>query len=324
MPRSTASPDPLVSVVIAAHNARRYVRATVESVLQQTLIDLELVVVDDGSDDGTADIVASIGDPRVRVVTQDNSGPAAARNVGMREARSRAYVAVLDADDLWDPDKLRRQLEYLTHHPDCSMCGCFMRYISSNGDVLGRTGQAVNGQEQALVAAGELFPFPLSTFLVRRRAIDRANGFDEALGRPSGGAEDIDWLARLARAGRIGCVPEVLGSYRIHPASAMARDRRRINREARFVRRRLAARREGGDLTWEAFAAADRSSWRDRRQDYVELCYRSAALGYGEHHRVRAAMYAIAATLIDPRYTLRRVYRQRFRRAVSPPPELAS
>lgn len=280
------------------------------SVLAQSVSDLELIIVDDGSIDQTASIARSISDPRVRVITRRNGGPSAARNAGWRASASR-YVAFLDADDLWDTDKLERQIDYLNLHPDCVVVGCFMRYISSLGTRLGRAGQMVGPHEQELVAKGELFPFPLSTFLVRREVMDVAGGFDETLGLPSGGAEDIDFLARLAHAGRVGCVEAVLGSYRIHPASAMARDRLRINREARFIRRRLDARRRGSDLTWDAFVATERVTWRERRQDRVELYYRTAALWYGEGRMVKAIGFGVLAAIIDPRYTIRRLVLQR-------------
>lgn len=318
MPDAAPRADPLVSVVIAAYNARRYVRKTIESVLWQTVSDLELIFVDDGSADGTADLVAGIQDQRIRIIRRENGGPSAARNCGLRLARSRRFIALLDADDAWDPDKLQQQIAFLEAHRDCAVAGCFMRYVSSTGRVLGRTGQTVDTREQPRVASGELFPFPLSSFLVRRQAFDDVGGFDDAIGRPSGGAEDIDWLARLSHAGAIGCVPTVLGSYRIHPDSAMARDRLRINQEARFIRRRLAARRDGRELTWDEFADDDRPTWRDRRRDYVELWYRSAALWYGEGQPLRALLFGLGAAMLDPRYTVRRVYLQRLRdRAVT-------
>jgi glycosyltransferase involved in cell wall biosynthesis len=314
METNPAVSRPAVGVVVPAYNAARYIRQTLASVLDQTWTSLEVIVVDDGSTDGTAAIASSTGDRRVRVVTRENGGPSAARNDGWRSSAATRYIAFLDADDQWDRAKLARQVSFLDDRPDCVVAGCLMRYISSTGGVLGRTGQVLDAADQPLVASGELFPFPLSAFLVRREVLERIGGFEEALGRPSGGAEDIDLLARLAEAGTVGCVPAVLGSYRIHPSSAMARDRLRINREARFIRQRLRARRHGTDLTWDAFVAADRADWRVRRQDVLELCYRSAALWYGEGRLVRAIAYGLLAAIISPRYTVRRLYRQRLSR----------
>lgn len=310
MPSSSAAAV-VVSVVIPAFNSARYLRETVHSALSQTLADLEIIVVDDGSTDNTLEVAKSIRDPRLRILSGANSGPAAARNRGWRATRPSSFVGFLDADDLWDATKLAEQVDFLTRRPDLTAAGCFMRYISSSGRVLGRTGQTVDAAELQRIARGELFPFPTPSLLVRRSALAVTGGFDECFRHA--GSEDLEFLSRLARVGPMDCVPRVLGSYRIHSASAMARNRIRINREARFVRARIAARQAGGDLTWETFARTHRPTWGERHQDFVEVAYRSAALWHGEGESLRALAYGGLALLAGPRYTIRRLYRQRFR-----------
>lgn len=108
---------PLVSVVIPAYNAVRFLPDSIPSVLTQTWTDLELIVVDDGSTDGTAACVRTFDDPRIRLVSQANRGLAGARNGGIRAARGR-YIAFLDADDLWHPEKLARHVQHLQAQPD--------------------------------------------------------------------------------------------------------------------------------------------------------------------------------------------------------------
>ena len=125
------------------------------------------------------------------------------------------------------------------------------------------------------------------------------------------GSEDIELYSRLARHGPMECLPLVLGSVRIHPDSMMARERLKINRAARFVQQRLARRDQGEDLTWDEFLATHRRTVSQRWQDRLEVCYRSAALWYGERRMGKALAYGGLAFLIGPRYTLRRVYRQR-------------
>ncbi|MFL5493752.1 MAG: glycosyltransferase family 2 protein [Gemmatimonadales bacterium] len=299
---------PRVTVVIPAYNAEKFLLSAAESVLGQSFRALELVIVNDGSSDGTLHVARSIADPRVMILPLTNGGPARARNAGCRE-RSAEFVAFLDADDLWDPGKLEAQVAYLDAHPHVVGVGCFMRYVSATGRILGRTGQPVSEPELLLIARGELFPFPTSSLVVRRSAFDALGGFDESFRHA--GAEDIELYARLARRGGLACVPEVLGSYRIHPKSAMARERLRINREAEFVRRRLAAREVGSDLTWQEFTASHRPSWGARWQGAVEVCYRAAALHHAEGRAVRAVACCALALLLGPRYTLRRLRRQR-------------
>jgi hypothetical protein len=108
------------------------------------------------------------------------------------------------------------------------------------------------------------------------------------------------------------CLPSTLGSVRIHRRSLMSQRRREINRAARFVRQRLIARDQGRELTWEEFLRRHPATWRERRRDLVERAYRRAALLYGERQLSRALACFSAAAVIDPAYTLRRAYRQRW------------
>jgi glycosyltransferase involved in cell wall biosynthesis len=321
MPATPSVPNPppsapIVTVVIPAFNASRYILQAVRSVLAQSLEALEVIVVDDGSTDDTVARLREVSDPRLRVLSDTNHGPAYARNLGCRAARASRYVAFLDADDWWDRDKLLKQTGYLEANPELVAAGCFMRYVSSVGKVLGEAGQVLKSADLGRVAAGELFPFPMSSLLVERTALARAGLFDESFRYP--GSEDLDFVSRLALVGPLQCLAAVLGSYRVHPESAMARERIRINFEARFVRERIARRAAGGDLSWEEFRAGHRASWEERRQDVVEVCYRSAALWHSQGRTLRACGFAGLALLIGPRYTLRRLRRQR--RGRGPPP----
>jgi glycosyltransferase involved in cell wall biosynthesis len=301
----------LVAVITPAYNAERYLADAVRSALAQTLRDLCVVIVDDGSADGPLAVARALagGDPRVTVLASPNSGPAPARNLAWRSAPPSAYLAFLDADDLWDADKLAAQVAYLEEHPDAVGVGGYMRYVSSGGRVLGRAGEQVGEAEQARIERGALAPFPTSSFVVRREAFEAVGGFDESFGEL--GSEDLDLFARLALVGRIGTLPRELGSYRVHPTSMMARDRLRINAAGRFVQQRLAARAAGRDLTLEEFWRGYRPGWRERRQDRVEVLYRSAALWYAERRPLRAVGYGILALLAAPTYTVPRLIRQR-------------
>jgi glycosyltransferase involved in cell wall biosynthesis len=107
----------LVSVIVPAYNAARYLRESIPSVLAQTWQDFELIVVNDGSTDATVALVEAFTDPRIRLVSQANRGLAGARNGGIRAARG-DFIALLDADDLWHPEKLARHVHHLQSHPD--------------------------------------------------------------------------------------------------------------------------------------------------------------------------------------------------------------
>lgn len=114
---------PLVSVVVPLYNKAPYIRRALESVAAQTVTDLEVIVVDDGSSDGSGDVVAGISDSRYRLIRQPNAGPGAARNRGLRETQS-PYVAFLDADDRWLPTFLAENLSILERHPTAAAVSC--------------------------------------------------------------------------------------------------------------------------------------------------------------------------------------------------------
>ena len=126
---------PLVSVIVPAYNAARYIRQALESVCTQTYRDIEVIVVDDGSRDETPAIVEEFAtsDPRVRLLLQNNAGVGAARNMGLRQAQG-VYIAPIDADDIWHPGKLEAQVACMeAHGPETGLVYCWTNIIDSEG-----------------------------------------------------------------------------------------------------------------------------------------------------------------------------------------------
>lgn len=121
--RGILSPRPLVSVIVPAYNADRFLGRALRSVLAQTYPHLEIIVVDDGSTDRTPEVIRSVTDARVRHLSQPNRGQGAARNLGIRASAGR-YITFLDADDVYLPHKVERQVEFLTVHPECEVAFC--------------------------------------------------------------------------------------------------------------------------------------------------------------------------------------------------------
>ena len=179
---------PLVSVILPTHNRRHMLAEAIESVLNQTYWPIELVVVDDGSTDGTADLLKSYGD-RVRVITQPQQGVSAARNAGICKA-SGQWIALLDSDDTWLPKKIERQMSYCLSVPNVLICQTEEIWI--------RNGQRVNPKNRHKKMAGMIFEnsLPLclispSAVIMHRRLLDDVGLFDETL--PA--CEDYDlWL----------------------------------------------------------------------------------------------------------------------------------
>ncbi len=196
---------PNVSVVIPTHDRLGLVDEAVASVLEQTFPDLELVVVDDGSTDGTAEhLAARFSDPRLRIVVQENRGASAARNRGAAET-SGEWLAFLDSDDRWLPRKLERQLEALAAHPD--------HPAAYTEEIWYRNGRWANPRKIHAKYSGWIFErcLPLciispSSILMRREVFEALGGFDESL--PA--CEDYDLWLRLAARHPVLLVPERL------------------------------------------------------------------------------------------------------------------
>lgn len=201
---------PHVSVVIPAYNAAWCIRRAVDSVLAQDYRDFEVIVVDDGSQDETAAVLAAYGDA-LRVVGKPNGGLSSARNAGIAAARG-DHVAFLDADDWWLPAKLAHQVALLDGRPDVLFCSTTTRVVTPDGRSLADWrcgGGAGKGEADALAAIFAINAHVAgsgSAVLARREAFARAGGFDESLRS----LEDIDMWMRLAALGDYACIDEPL------------------------------------------------------------------------------------------------------------------
>jgi hypothetical protein len=207
---------PTVSVVMPLYNKAGYVGAAIRSVLDQTFTNLELVVVDDGSTDGSAAVVQELADRRIRLLRQENAGAAAARNAGISAARGR-WVAFLDADDTWRPEKLARQLAVLEREPDLVWAaGAYIRTRP------GPTVTEQNVADQSWLSRPEVIRDGLTamargsalwtgTVMVRRDILLEISGFDPAL--PTG--EDVLlWCQIAARHPSLAYVQTPIAYYR--------------------------------------------------------------------------------------------------------------
>jgi glycosyltransferase involved in cell wall biosynthesis len=209
------SDQPVVSVVIPAYNRVDTVCAAVQSVLSQSYADLELLVVDDGSSDGTIDQLSEIDDPRLRLLSNPhNVGVSAARNTGIRNARG-AWVAFQDSDDEWMPRKLEKQMARIASlGPDCVGAYCGMTIVGSPSILRSEASSERYYPDETLgMREGNILSALLRTSLIstqtlvaRRDMLTQIGGFDEAL--PA--LVDWDCVLRLARIGPFAFVDEPL------------------------------------------------------------------------------------------------------------------
>lgn len=215
--------SPLVSVLMPAYNAARYLSQSVESVRCQTFVDWELIVIDDGSEDETAEIAKrfAVSDARVRVISQENGGQASARNSGLAAARG-DLIAFLDADDLWVCDKLERQIAVM-EKTDADLIYTDGEFFCDDGELSENDGfDIVPGKREG----AEMFPLLFQSnriatlsVLVRKSCVDSVGRFDA--NRKYQNCEDYDLWLTLANSGFVFYgMTEKLMRYRRHSGAA--------------------------------------------------------------------------------------------------------
>ncbi len=200
---------PAVSVIIPAYNASSTIAQTVQSVLDQTFSDIDVVVVDDGSSDDTALLALSRGGP-VRCIRTTNGGVSRARNRGIAESTGR-YLAFLDADDLWLPTKLERQVDLLEQDPGIG--GCYVSLVVVDRHMRDR--RRIRAEHfpdlcGSLLLHGSVIPSSPSSLLLRRAVNTEVRGFDPRFSQ----CADWDYLLRLSRMTTLAPIDEVLLVYR--------------------------------------------------------------------------------------------------------------
>jgi hypothetical protein len=217
--RSGVKGRPRVSVITPAYNAAWSVERTIASVLAQSVSDFELIVVNDGSTDTTSEVarLAANGDPRVRVVEQDNRGLAAARNRGIAEALA-PLVAPLDADDVWEPEYLAVTADALDRHPEAPFAFTYHYRMDENDRPLPtpQYRQPPRHDFHGLLSVNTVGCGSAAVF--RRAQVIAVGGYDESLALRAGqGAEDLKLILALAATGQPCLVPRPLVGYRHVP-----------------------------------------------------------------------------------------------------------
>ncbi|MGC8559494.1 MAG: glycosyltransferase [Phycisphaerae bacterium] len=204
----------LVSIITPAYNAGAYIVDAIESVLDQTYPFFEMIVVDDGSTDDTAEKVQAIDDPRIDLIRQANAGVAAARNRAMESAQG-TYFAFLDADDLALPQRLEKQLTFLQDHPEVALVGAAAEIWEDSTPTGRYLRHACDPPELAFDMLFENY-LVNSTVMVRSRIISRVGGFTLDQSRRH---EDFELWSRICRRHAVANLPDVLVAYRVHPGS---------------------------------------------------------------------------------------------------------
>lgn len=286
---------PLVSVVMPVYNTARYVGRAIESILNQTFPDFELLLLDDGSTDRSLDILKRYAaqDSRIRLISRENRGISPTRNELLALAQGE-FVAVMDSDDISLPDRLAQQVAYLQQHPDVVWLGGAFALIDGAGRILTQMELPEHdSQIRALLREGHT-SFLHPTALLRRSAVLQVGGYDEQLPL----AEDLDLWLKLSQIGKLANLKSVVVQYRIHGHSTCDRYQ---SEPSSLVQAIL-------DRAWQAGLMAERKpvtmtcNWRPTadRASRHQFMLKYGWWAFNSQQRQTATLYGIRAIAVNP------------------------
>ncbi|NYF50103.1 glycosyltransferase family 2 protein [Tunturiibacter gelidoferens] len=299
-----------VSVVMPTYNAEAFLHEAITSVLRQTVTDFELIVVDDGSTDGSLAIVQSHAqnDPRIKVFSQPNVGTAVTLNRAIDLASS-DRVFIMHADDVMHANRLERQLAFLEVHPELAVASSLVNHIDEKGRVIGQDNSFLFTHEEIeeKIQLNKLIGFNHPAVVLRKSVVQAAGGYRQEFWP----AEDIDLWNRLAEQGhKILVQPEILLDYRIHGGSASISRAHLTRKKVRWLREcMLRRRRNEPELTWDQFLAFRRQTplrrrINEERVDFSQIFYKAAVGHFAGRRYIRTVGNATLAVLLRPRYIL--------------------
>ncbi|HWT81645.1 MAG TPA: glycosyltransferase, partial [Candidatus Methylomirabilis sp.] len=244
-------PRPRVSIIMPVYNEERYVRQAVDSILQQTVSDFEFVILDDGSTDRTLEILQSYRDPRIRLVTQANSGLTASLNRCLPLV-SGQYIARMDGNDISHPDRLESQADFLDSHPQIGLLGAAFLQVNQEG-VAVKVYTYPIADPSIRQALWSDCPFCHSLVMFRRECIDRVGGYRERIGP----AEDYDLWFRISERFMLANLPRPLHQVRIAPTGITLSKRFDQIRATLLVRHLAQERQHSGCDSLERLSEAE-------------------------------------------------------------------
>ncbi|MDB4889392.1 MAG: glycosyl transferase family 2 [Gemmatimonadetes bacterium] len=285
---------PRVSVVMPVYNGERFIAEAVRSVLASEFRDYELLILDDGSTDGSVAVVRRVAgdDARVRIIVLPHGGIAATRNAGLEHSRA-DYIANLDSDDAMFPHRLALQVAYLDAHPECVAVGSRSVVVDADSKAVGMVGRYITHENiDRSLLEGNGGAIGNDSAMVRKKAAIAVGGYAPQL-QTSG--EDHDMWLRLAEAGRLVCLPDVLNRYRIHQSNTSlgegSKERRlpvTLDNLARAFARRGITGREPVKVSPTPMSAGEKA-----RDNALTLYYQGDRRG--------AAMRIVTAAVAHPR-----------------------
>ncbi len=292
--------DPKISIVLPVYNAAAFVGDAVESMLAQRFGDFELLLINDGSRDGSRDVLASFRDDRIRLIDQENRGLVETLNRGIREARGE-WVARMDADDISLPERLAAQVRVISAHPELALLGSFVETMDEAGHTLAEVVRFPEAHDDIWRALGRRPWVMVHPTVIYRRQVALEIGLYNAAYRH---AEDTEFFARLMSRYQAANMPEVLLRYRLRVGSVCTAYQGHGAANATAVARIIDRWKKGEPFvaTSQERAAAERAIARHhglppRKAQSIYLCRTGRELLRGKKWSAAAAAYGRAALL---------------------------
>ncbi len=308
---------PILSVVMPAYNAAPYIGRAIESILNQTFTDLELIIYMDAPTDGTVAVARTYAesDDRVRILENDeNVGVCVGLNRAVATARG-SFIGRMDADDIATPDRFERQMAFIQSNPEIVIVGSDAVHINGDDEVLGLSIAGPRSIEDfhRRRSRGEITLVLDGTALMRREVLEHVGGYDPDM--PI--SQEVDLHCRMAAHGAIVAIDEPLLFYRLHPGSRVATRFFEVRGMHRFVEAREKAILAGmTPPTYDGYLEDERltPSWRRaliRLSDLGQFHYRSAGVNLAEGNKGSAIISLAKAFVLNPRFAVERAWYRR-------------
>ena len=301
--------NPEISVIMPMFNARPFLEKSIGSILSQSFPHFELIIVDNGSTDGSKQYAESLPDPRIRVISEPVQGTSHAVNAGMAASRA-DILAFMDADDVSSPDRFSIQFAYLRDHPETVLLGT--RFTFLLGEQLVPVPPQLMHHRQIRSALLQGIPVVATgSCMLRASAARRVGGQ-----RLSGPAHDLDFFLRMSEVGTVHNLPDALYHYRLHDSSSTTLSTAIITEHKMFAAACAMARDAG--IPEPAFSDFHRA-WcsrpplrklGDRARELSARIYRKAIIQRGNGKLVSPALGVVCSALLNPRVAIVRIRRQ--------------
>lgn len=294
-----------VTVLMSAYNAEKYVCKTIESVLKQTFSDFKFLIIENGSKDATRTLLHEFEerDTRIEVIyLSENIGLSGALNLGLSKISSH-WVARIDADDLWYPQKLERQMNFLFSNDNYSLLASWVDYININGDVIGTSKEDLISWEavEERYKRNKAVVFCHSSIVFDKDVVLKVGGYHSQFWP----AEDADlWNRVIECEKKMHIYPEVLTLYRIYDGGNSIMKLRDMNEHFRYVKHCMRARRIGRvEPTFEEYLSTEKKisrNFKNYRNDLYMYYYKNGVISYSKHERCKFLIHMLIASCIHP------------------------